>query len=209
MGRAETTTYWNAHALGASVCFFGKVFGGALRGGACCRFVEAQECSGEVRRSECPNGHRIPARGETPGMPHNRSVLKERRIHPGCSDLFYGGRVPGLALGISASTGGSAGSALHSQGTWGQARRSRGRARGIRMSTFLCSLRPRPAAAGNLFRHWFVTLLGNGSTAGGTALERRYFDGRAPAASRDRRTAQRASRRGVGMLARRDSRWGS
>jgi hypothetical protein len=56
MGRAETTTYWNAHALGSSVCFFGKVFSGALRGGARCRFVEAQEGSGEVRRSECPNG---------------------------------------------------------------------------------------------------------------------------------------------------------
>ena len=124
MGRAETTTYWNAHALGASVCFFGKVFGGALRGGACCRFVEAQECSGEVRPSECPNGHRIPARGETPGMPHNRSVLKERRIHPGCSDLFYGGRVPGLALGISASTGASR--------AWVCARRERGDRLGVR-----------------------------------------------------------------------------
>ena len=27
-----------------------------------------------------PTGHCIPARGETPGMAHNRSVLKERRI---------------------------------------------------------------------------------------------------------------------------------
>ena len=27
---------------------------------------------------------------------------------------------------------------------------------------FQCSLRPRPAAAGDLFRHGFVTLLGNG-----------------------------------------------
>ena len=48
MGRAETATYWNAHALGSSVCFFGKVFSGALRGGARCRFVEAQEGSGEA-----------------------------------------------------------------------------------------------------------------------------------------------------------------
>ena len=68
MGRAETATYWNAHALGSSVCFFGKVFGVGLCGSgpalagklapalACCRFVVAQECSGEVRRSECPNG---------------------------------------------------------------------------------------------------------------------------------------------------------
>ncbi len=36
----------------------------------------------KVRRSECPRGHRIPARGETPGMAHKRCVLKERRIPP-------------------------------------------------------------------------------------------------------------------------------
>ena len=209
MGRAETTTYWNAHALGASVCFFGKVFGGALRGGACCRFVEAQECSGEVRPSECPNGHRIPARGETPGMPHNRSVLKERRIHPGCSDLFYGGRVPGLALGISASTGASR--------AWVCARRERGDRLGVRAVARGGSGCRRSYARSGPGPLPPVTSSGIGSSPfwetdlprGGTALERRYFDGRAPAASRDRRTAQRASRRGVGMLARRDSRWGS
>ena len=44
--------------------------------------------------------------------------------------------------------GGSAGSVLRSQGTLGPAELSRYRARGIRMSTFLCSLRPEPAAAG-------------------------------------------------------------
>ena len=38
--------------------------------------------SGEVGRSECPNGRCIPARGETPGTVHNRSVLKERRRLP-------------------------------------------------------------------------------------------------------------------------------
>jgi hypothetical protein len=43
--------------------------------------------------------------------------------------------------------GGSAGSVLRSQGTLGPAELSRYRARGIRMSTFLCSLRPEPAAA--------------------------------------------------------------
>jgi hypothetical protein len=43
--------------------------------------------------------------------------------------------------------GGSAGSVLRSQGTLGPAKLSRYRARGIRMSTFLCSLRPGPAAA--------------------------------------------------------------
>ena len=45
--------------------------------------------------------------------------------------------------------GGSAGSVLRSQGTLGQEERSRCRADGIRVSTFQCSLRPDPAAAGN------------------------------------------------------------
>ena len=44
--------------------------------------------------------------------------------------------------------GGSAGSVLRSQGTWGQEELSRYRADGIRMWTFQCSLRPDPAAAG-------------------------------------------------------------
>jgi hypothetical protein len=35
-----------------------------------------------------PTGHRIPARGETPGMAHNRCVLKERRIPPGALTCF-------------------------------------------------------------------------------------------------------------------------
>ena len=42
---------------------------------------------------------------------------------------------------------GSAGSVLRSQGTLGPAGLSRYRARGSRVSTFLCSLRPGPAAA--------------------------------------------------------------
>jgi hypothetical protein len=57
-----------------------------------------------------------------------------------------GGGVPGLALGLVGG-GGSAGSVLRSQGTLGPVGLSRGRARGIRVSTFLCSLRPGPAAA--------------------------------------------------------------
>jgi hypothetical protein len=44
---------------------------------------------------------------------------------------------------------GSAGSVLRSQGTWGQEELSRCRADGIRVSTFQCSFRPDPAAAGN------------------------------------------------------------
>ena len=43
---------------------------------------------------------------------------------------------------------GSAESVLRSQGTLGQARYSRCRARGILVSTFLCSLRPDSAAVG-------------------------------------------------------------
>ncbi len=54
---------------------------------------------------------------------------------------FWGWRL-GLVGG-----GGSAGSVLRSQGTLGPAKLSRCRATGIRMSTFLCSLRPGPAAA--------------------------------------------------------------
>jgi hypothetical protein len=65
---------------------------------------------------------------------------------PGGSHLFCGGRMPGLALGLVGG-GGSAGSVLRSQGTLGPAKLSRCRAKGIRMSTFLCSLRPDPAAA--------------------------------------------------------------
>ena len=42
---------------------------------------------------------------------------------------------------------GSAGPGLHSQGTWGQVKLSRWRARGNRVFTFQCSLRPGPAAA--------------------------------------------------------------
>ncbi len=57
------------------------------------------------------------------------------------------------------SGGGSAGSVLRSQGTWGQAGLSRCRAMGIKMSTFLCSLQPGPAAAGligSLSLYWGV-----------------------------------------------------
>ena len=54
-----------------------------------------------------------------------------------------GGWLFGALLGV-----GSAGTVLRSQGTWGQARLSRGRAMGIRVSTFQCSLRPGPAPPG-------------------------------------------------------------
>jgi hypothetical protein len=61
------------------------------------------------------------------------------------SSLCDGG-VLGLAPG-ACWWWGSAGSVLRSQGTLGPVELSRGRARGIKVSTFLCSLRPNPAAA--------------------------------------------------------------
>jgi hypothetical protein len=96
-----------------------------------------------------PTGHRIPARGETPGVPHNRSVLKERRITPGALTCFAVAECQGWRWG-SVTRRGSAGSVLRSQGTLGPAGLSRYRATGIKVSTFLCSLRPDPAAAGLL-----------------------------------------------------------
>ena len=78
---------------------------------------------------------------------HNRSVLKERRITPGALTCFAVAECWGWRLGLVGG-GGSAGSVLRSQGTLGPVELSRGRARGIKVSTFLCSLRPGPAAAG-------------------------------------------------------------
>ena len=76
-----------------------------------------------------PTGHRIPARGETPGMAHKWSVLKERRILPGALTCFAVAGCQGWRWG-SVPRRGSAGTVLRSQGTWGQARLSRFRARG-------------------------------------------------------------------------------
>ena len=79
-------------------------------------------------------------------MAHNRSVLKERRITPGTLTGFAVAECRGWRLGLVGG-GGSAGSVLRSQGTLGPVGLSRFRATGIRMSTFLCSLRTGPAAA--------------------------------------------------------------
>ena len=80
-------------------------------------------------------------------MAHNRSVLKERRVTPGAPTCFAVAECQGWRLGLVPRRR-SAGSVLRSQGTWGQARLSRCRAMGIRVSTFLCSLRPDPAPLG-------------------------------------------------------------
>ena len=51
-------------------------------------------------------------------MPHNRSVLKERRIYPGALTYFAVAECRGWRLGLVGG-GGSAGSVLRSQGTLG------------------------------------------------------------------------------------------
>ncbi len=93
-----------------------------------------------------PTGYRMPARGETPGMGHNRSVLKERRIPSGALTWFAVAECRGWRWGFVPRRG-SAGPVLRSQGTLWPVGLSRFRARGIRVSTFLCSLRTGPAAA--------------------------------------------------------------
>ena len=79
-------------------------------------------------------------------MAHNRCVLKERRISPGALTCFAVAECWGWRRGLVGG-GGSAGSVLRSQGTLGPVGLLRYRAGGIRVSTFLCSLRPEPAAA--------------------------------------------------------------
>ena len=97
-----------------------------------CRFVEAQEGSGDVRRRCAPTGRRIPARGETPGMAHNQSVLKERRIPTDSLACFAVAECRGWRWGSvprrrleDIGRGGSAGPGLRSQGTLGQVGLSR------------------------------------------------------------------------------------
>jgi len=66
--------------------------------------VEAQEGSGKVRCSECPNGAPHTSPGWNPGYGAQPERSKGTPHNPGCSHLFCGSRVPGLALGIGAST---------------------------------------------------------------------------------------------------------
>ena len=136
--------------------YYTDVVAGAPRDRSCalCGLVEAHGGSGDVRRRSAPTGHRIPARGETPGMAHNRSVLKERRIPPDALACFAVAECRGWRWGSvprrrleDIGRGGSAEPVLRSQGTLGQVGLSRWRARGDRVSTFLRLLRPGPAAA--------------------------------------------------------------
>ena len=76
-------------------------------------------------------------------MPISPSHLHQR----GQSIIYLRWRSAGAGSGNQCLGGGSAGTVLRSQGTLGPVELSRWRARGIRMSTFLCSLRPGPAAA--------------------------------------------------------------
>jgi hypothetical protein len=117
--------------------------GWAPRDRSCAR----RKARGRMGFRSAPTGHRIPARGETPGMADNRSVLKERRKHSGTLTCFAVAEGWGWRLGLVGG-GASAGSVLRSQGTWGQAGLSRWRARGNRVRTFLCSLWTGPAPPG-------------------------------------------------------------
>ena len=92
-----------------------------------------------------PTGHRIPARGEPPGMEHNRSVLKERRIPPGALTCFAVAGCQGWRWGLVPRQG-SAGTVLRSQEGSGKdgAFALCARDFGDRLQ---CSLRPDPAAA--------------------------------------------------------------
>ena len=114
-------------------------FRAVARGGSGCRRSYAR--SGPIP---------LPLRGSAGRLEdaeaHNRCVLKERRITPGALTCFAVAECRGWRLGLVGG-GGSAGSVLRSQGTSGRVGRSRCRATGIKMSTFLCSLRPDPAAA--------------------------------------------------------------
>jgi len=76
-----------------------------------------------------------------------RFGMRHRFSEEGLHDLQdLGPSARGLVRHVGRG-GGSAESVLRSQGTLGPAKLSRYRARGIRMSTFLCSLRPGPAAS--------------------------------------------------------------
>ena len=108
--------------------------------------LRRRKALGKVRRSECPNG----APHTTPGCNPRYSAQPERpegTPHtPGALTCFAVAECRGWRWG-SVPRGGSAGPVLRSQGTLGPVGLSRFRARGVRVSTFLCSLRPGPAAA--------------------------------------------------------------
>jgi len=73
--------------------------------GVLCGIRPAHEGSGKVRRSECPNGASYTSPGSTPGCSAQPERSEGTPHTIGCSRLFCGGRVPGLALGIRVSTG--------------------------------------------------------------------------------------------------------
>jgi len=92
----------------------------------------------------------VPQRGSAyqPGVKPRGDGVGPSHLHKrGQSFIFLRWLSGGAGAGDQCLDGGSAGSVLRSQGTLGPVGLSRGRARGIRVSTFLCSLRPGPAAA--------------------------------------------------------------
>jgi hypothetical protein len=154
MGSLSPVLQWRSAGAGA----WGLWAVGAPRDRSCARrerwdrlsFRAAARGGSGCRRSYARSGPiPLPLRGGAGRLEdaeaHNRCVLKERRITPGALTCFAVAECRGWRLGLVGG-GGSAGSVLRSQGTLGPAKLSRCRARGIRMSTFLCSLRPGPAA---------------------------------------------------------------
>ena len=89
------------------------------------------------------------------GAPRDRSCARRKargrielsRYARGILVIAFNARFGPVPLRL-AYWGGSAGSVLCSQGTWGQAGLSRCRARGNRVKTFLCSLWTDPAPPG-------------------------------------------------------------
>ena len=102
-----------------------------------------------------------------------RSFRAAARGGIGCRRSYArSGPVP---LRLTYLVGRSAGPGLRSQGTLGQVGLSRGRARGIQVSTFLRSLRPGPAPLdvfGGALRGTGPALAGNVGTGGAFALAR-------------------------------------
>ena len=113
-----------------------------------CRVCTGQSARDGGSESEERSGVWI-ARKALWGGPQCQGTDKARRSRGGAPQGVAVAECWGWRLGLVGG-GGSAGSVLRSQGTLGPAKLSRYRARGIRMSTFLCSLRPDPAAAGLL-----------------------------------------------------------
>ena len=111
-------------------------------------------------------------------MAHNRCVLKERRIHPlVLSPVLRWRTVWGWRWGLLA-VGALRDRSCARRERWGQLGFRAAARRGVRVSTFLCSLRPDPAAARGALRNPLrfqkqipLNCLGRGSKPGSCLRE--------------------------------------